>query len=412
MLAPIALRQRGQFAQLLNHILHRARQLPAWREPNIRNLRTWRQLLLAILVCRSTLLLILAHALQGQRKARTIKALALGISYFLTHAQCAVDAFCPDLLEAILARLDATQLLRYRGKVLLVIDATEYPKRSRATGERPREMQYIGRVRKTGQTTETTTGYVDLWAGVVLRGKRFLPLTRRLFSSHHSTIASQNQVEQAVLDSGLAHLNHRHLAAIVVADRGFGRKGLLIQLAQRAQDFVIRIDADILVQRLSTQMKHLLADLLRDQPWLGEVVWNLGQAGRLRCRVRKLRAQIQDGRARRSDQQRASMTFVEVVPLDATVDPLVVATTVPVHRVVDAQGVVQVYEQRWAIETGFETMKSWGLGRFMVRQRQAIDRLLWMVAVAYALTLLALHTAHLASFRQQVIRVLSAYGVV
>lgn len=62
------------------------------------------------------------------------------------------------------------------------------------------------------------------------------------------------------------------------------------------------------------------------------------------------------------------MTFVEVVPLDTDIDPLLVATTLPVRSVVDAQGVVRVYAQRWVIETGFETMKGWGLGRFMVRQ--------------------------------------------
>jgi hypothetical protein len=34
------------------------------------------------------------------------------------------------------------------------------------------------------------------------------------------------------------------------------------------------------------------------------------------------------------------------------------------------------------METAFETMKAWGLARFMVRSWQAIDRLRWLVAVA------------------------------
>ena len=33
----------------------------------------------------------------------------------------------------------------------------------------------------------------------------------------------------------------------------------------------------------------------------------------------------------------------------------------------DARGVAWVYAQRWSIETAFETLKAWGLGRFMVR---------------------------------------------
>lgn len=76
----------------------------------------------------------------------------------------------------------------------------------------------------------------------------------------------------------------------MVADCGFGRKALLIRLAQRAQEFVIRLDADILVERLSMYTEHLLAELLAQQLWLGEVIWYRGQAGNLRCRVRKARA--------------------------------------------------------------------------------------------------------------------------
>lgn len=411
MVAPVALRQRGQFARLLNSILHHARQQSDWQEPDVRNLRLWRSMLLAIVLRRSTCLLQLAQVLRPLRKAHTVKSLALGLTYFLTKSQCAVAALSPCLLDAVVAALPAEDLVRYRGQALLVLDATDYPKHSRGPGVRQRGMQYIGRVRKNTHSKDTTTGYVDIWAGLVLHGKRFLPLSRRLFSSAHPSVRSQNQVEEAVLDDALVQLQRHHLSAIVVADRGFGRRALLIRLAQRAQDFVIRLDADILVERLSTQSEYLLPDLLAAQAWLGEVIWYRGQAGNLRCRVRKVRAQIHDSRARRTEQERASMTFLEVVPLEADVDPLVVATTLPVRSAVDAQGVVRMYAQRWAIETGFETMKGWGLGRFMVRQREAIDRLLWLVAVAYALTLLALYRPQLTLFRQQLTRLLGASSV-
>ncbi len=72
---------------------------------------------------------------------------------------------------------------------------------------------------------------------------------------------------------------------------------------------------------------------------------------------------------------------------------------------------VRVYAQHWAIETGFETMKAWGLGRFMVRQWQAIERLLWLVAVAYALTLLVLYCPRLGPLRQQATPVLTQVSV-
>lgn len=407
----VALRQRGQFALLLAHIVHRARHHAAWTEPDRRNLQTWRQLLFAVMLQRSTRLLTLAHSLMGQRKASTVKSLALGLGYFLAQAQCAVATLSPCLLQAALAQLDRTQFAGYRGKVLLVIDSTDYPKRSRGRGKQGRQMQHIGRVRKTTHTKETTFGYVDIWAGVVLKGKRFLPLMRRLCSSAQPQAASQNQIEEAVLTAARSLLAERGLSAIVVADRGFGRKPVLIRFAQQEQDFVIRIDPDITVYRLSEHhAAYDLAALLAQQAWLGEVVWNRGEAGTLRCRVRKVRARIYDGRGRTAAWQAASMTFVEVVPCDTTIAPLVLATSLPVWTTTQAQGVVNIYAQRWAIESGFEMLKAWGLGRFMVRQWQAIDRLLWIVAVAYALATIALYVPHLATLRQQAVQCLQRWG--
>jgi hypothetical protein len=58
------------------------------------------------------------------------------------------------------------------------------------------------------------------------------------------------------------------------------------------------------------------------------------------------------------------------------------------------------------IETAFETMHAWGQERFMVRTWQAIDRLLWVLAVACALLVLALHAPRLRCFRAHAVAVL------
>jgi hypothetical protein len=43
-------------------------------------------------------------------------------------------------------------------------------------------MQHLGRVRNAkGKRSGTTFGYVDIWAGLILKGKCFLPLARQLF---------------------------------------------------------------------------------------------------------------------------------------------------------------------------------------------------------------------------------------
>ena len=85
--------------------------------------------------------------------------------------------------------------------------------------------------------------------------------------------------------------------------------------------------------------------------------------------------------------QEATVTFVEAVPLEGQMESLVLATTLSVDTVAQARAIVRLYAQRWAIETGFETMHAWmhawGQEAFMVRRWRAIERLLWVLAVAF-----------------------------
>lgn len=89
------------------------------------------------------------------------------------------------------------------------------------------------------------------------------------------------------------------------------------------------------------------------------------------------------------------------------------ATSFPLETLADVKGVARVSALRWSIETGFETMKAWGLGRFMVRSWTAIDRLLWAVALAlaYARLVLALHEGPLAILREQAMTLLRRLAV-
>src|SRR3970282_2989808 len=90
----------------------------------------------------------------------------------------------------------------------------------------------------------TTWGYVDIWAGLVLKGKRFWPLARQLYSNNHPQIKSQNRVEEAVLWQALALLQRVGLSAIAVADRGLGRKGIVIRLAEKRTGLVLPVCGD------------------------------------------------------------------------------------------------------------------------------------------------------------------------
>ena len=424
----VALRARTRLAALLNGLVQVACREGQAKKLDPRNLRTWRQLVLGVLAKRSTRLLSLAQVIAPQRQVHSVKAAAMALGYFLEKASFPMRPLATRIIEAGLRQLPAERLTSFRGKVLLVIDPTEYAKRSRGRGKKGRQMQHIGRVRQSkakpsrkskasqGKRSKVPTafGYVDIWAGLVLKGKQFLPLAHQLFSSNHPKLRSQNRVEEAVLAQALGMLRRVGLDSIAVADRGLGRKELLIRLVRKGQELVFRIDADILVKAEGKDSEELLGAVLAEQAWLGEVVWDRGEEGKLPCRVRAVRGTIRFSRSgRQGDYQEATLNFLELVPTEGEAEPLVVATTLPVQVLADAKGVAWVYGQRWAVESAFEMMHSWGQERFMVRSWKAIDRLLWIVALAYVLAVLALQDGKMGSLRRQataLLRQLSVLG--
>jgi hypothetical protein len=397
-------------------------------------------MILGILVARSTRLVALGRVVAPQRRVGSVTAAAMALTYFVQTARVPVPALSTRLLEAAVRQLDPEHLVTYQGQVLLVLDPTEDEKRSRERGKCGWQMEHIGRVRcstsrpptqqststgprpahgtgapapKEVRRTATTPGYVAIWAGLVLRGKRFLPLARQLFSSRHPQCTSQNAVEEAVLAQAVALLQRLGLPAIVLGDKGLGRKELIIRLANQEQDAVLRVDADIMVYPPAAPAGLLLAAALAQQPWRGAVDWDRGAEGVLRCRLRTLRATIRFSRTGRTDDvQEATVHFVAAVPLEGPTESLVLATTLPVDTMAQVRATVRLYAQRWAIETGFETMHAWGQEAFMARRWIAIERLLWVLAVAYALVVLALYQRTLRTVRRHATAVLKALSVV
>lgn len=144
----VALRGRVKLATLLNSLLHRSAQGREGKEPDPRNLKTWRQFLLGVIAQRSTRLMAVGQAVAPWRRVGSVKSAAMALGYFLAQARFPLRSFATRLLETAVLMLGSDRLESYRGKVLLVIDPTEYAKRSRGKGKRGRGMQHIGRVRK------------------------------------------------------------------------------------------------------------------------------------------------------------------------------------------------------------------------------------------------------------------------
>ena len=219
----VALRGRTRLAALLRDSEQEADHKDRGHRCDRRNRRTWRPMFLGVLVARSTRLVALGRVVAPQRRVGSVQAAAMAVTYFLQTARVPVPTLSTRLLEAAVRRLDPEHRVTYRGKVLLVLDPTEYEKRSRERGKCGRQMEHSGRVRRaksrptpkrsTGRAqtqdgsgpapkeerrTATAPGYVDIWAGLVLKGKRFLPLARQHSPSRHPQCTSHNAVEEAV----------------------------------------------------------------------------------------------------------------------------------------------------------------------------------------------------------------------
>ncbi len=129
--------------------------------------------------------------------------MAVGLGHWLAQAPFAARPVSTRVLEAGIRHLDLARLATYRGKAVVALDPTEYAKRSRGRGKRGRQLQHVGRVRKrvkrptgptgpTGPTRRpqvaTTSGYVDVWAGLVLKGKKASSSSRWPANSGPTTI--------------------------------------------------------------------------------------------------------------------------------------------------------------------------------------------------------------------------------
>jgi hypothetical protein len=270
-------------------------------------------------------------------------------------------------------------------------------------------MQYTTKVRTSKRKVQfpekpsLSPGYVDLWAGVLLRGRQALPLVRQWCSSTHPQFVSQNLLEEAVIWSALAVLNGE---AILIADRGFRRKALLVKLLRRSVLFVIRL-ADNIHVLYQGEWRNILETARSLKP-LGAVTWKEGKAHARPCEVVVLRARLREAPGEDDPAQpNPELNLVVLFPLGGNAEPLLLATPLPIQTLTQVREIVRLYEWRWAIETMFENLKrELHLDEFMVRDWRAIDRLLWAGAMSY-LALLVLRLTERSAGQQCLKQVLA-----
>ncbi len=147
----------------------------------------------------------------------------------------------------VLRRIGKRRFFRYRGKLVLIGDATSYVK-ARSRGKEQR-MPKIGKVPLHNLPTKEKVlapGYNEFWLGLLLKDKTCLGITRRLFTEF-TALPSQNALEESEIMRAISLVKEAFkMDVIFVADRGFRRKELLALLRKEwGVDFVIRIEGSL-----------------------------------------------------------------------------------------------------------------------------------------------------------------------
>jgi hypothetical protein len=334
-------------------------------------------MVLGICLARSVVLQDIAR-----RQGGGVKKAEKSLSEFLSSQRLNLRDSSWKCAVEVLRRIGKKRFYRYRGKLVLLVDSTSYVKlRSRGKEQR---MPHIGKVllhNVPAKGTILAPGYNEFWTGLLLKDKTCLGMTRRLFTETRLRGFSQNKLEETEIQRAITLVQEAfQMKVIVVGDRGFRRKELL-QLLKKdfGTDFVIRLagkltvsarGCDGLLQKLAPHWPERLRRCWRDDaksPILSAVraavvAIPLSSRTSLRCNVLCLTPLNKQG-----------------------LEPLFLASTLPIDTVEDLFEIVTLYSRRWTIETFFfsfkQSLRAEGFRVFSCWE--AIDRLLAMAHIAF-----------------------------
>lgn len=340
-----------------------------------------RTFVLGICLARSTVLQDIARMVGRDSVKKSEKAL----SELLRCQKLALRASSRKHTVKMLRRLGKKRFCRYRGKIVLLVDSTTYAKlRSRG---RKRRMPLIGKVVLHNLPVKQTVigpGYTEFWTGLLLKDETCLGITRRLYTEQTLPAEgfSQNALEEVEIRSAVDLVKEAFgLGVILIADRGFRRKDLLRWLKDELRvDFIIRIEGKLTVK--ARGWKGLLSDLAPTWPERLQRFWRDDSKDALLSAVRGQAVQVPLDKKGR---QRVAVNVVHLTAINRkSLDPMFLATTLPIGTREELSKIVSLYSKRWTIETFFATWKeALGTGNFRVFSCwEAIDRLLAMAHMA------------------------------
>ncbi len=382
-MSAIALHNRQQLYTNSRHLM-RSAVADLKEQIDRRTQETLRELTYAVTIKGTTRLNQLAQFLFPWHQAKTAHNVETALSTSLQQAKYAEDEVLHGYACAAYDAIPRPAFQTYHRRQLIIIDPTTYEKRTRP-GKKGRSMEYPSKL-KDVQYDRYPQGYVDVWAGSLLKGRRWLPLARGRFSATHPEQLSQNQVEEQVLWDAIRCVP-TDTKVLVLGDRGLSRKGMFTWLQDHHCDGLFRMRRDINVSYRG-RWRNIL-EVAQEMKSVGRATWREGSAKAIHGRVVVFPAHLTD-----DEWEGPEITFVVLFP-EEMADPLILGTTLPGATLQTARAMIHLYEERWVIETAFETLKgSFGLEQFMVRKWRATERLLNLVAMAFILLLLLIQSSH------------------
>jgi hypothetical protein len=359
-----------------------------------RTQETLRELTYAVTVKGTTRLNQLAQFLFPWHQAKTAHNVETALSTCLQKAKYEAAELLHTYACAAYDAIPSQMFQTYHRRQILVIDPTTYEKRTRP-GKKGRSMEYPSKL-KDMQYDRYPQGYVDVWAGSLLKGRVWFPLARGRFSATHPEQLSQNQVEESLIPRSRIEGQvlwdaiccvPKGTPVLALGDRGLGRKGMFNWLLARKCDGLFRMRRDINVT-YQGRWRNIL-EVAQEVKCVGQATWREGSAKPIHGRVVVFAARLTE-----EDWEGPEITFVVLFP-EQLADPLILGTTLQATTLQTARAIIHLYEYRWVIETAFETLKgAFGLEKFMVRKWRATERLLNVVAMAFILLLLLMHSSH------------------
>lgn len=275
------------------------------------------------------------------------------------------------------------ELVIYKGKMVGIIDWTTYRKRARQN-KNNKGMEYVGKIHDS-RLNKQVTGYGGLLTGLLLKGRRFLPAGHKLYSNryvdqHPEEYGSINQFEDEALDE-LREMVGENL--LIMGDTHFSRKDFLSRIKKNRMDFLMRIIKGVNVK--DGQGWINIWEKSKKVRKTHHVFWYYPERKKhIDCYIKLFKTKLFIPR----EKIYLPIWVITLEAFDKRWEPMIIVSSL---RIVpkDLQSVVNLYKQRWTIETTFEDLKqNFGLEKIMVRKWKAINTMAYLVLISYIVLLI------------------------